>query len=352
MNTGQSPLTEDDMRQYLALQRHVLENGVQKADRTGTGTISVFGAQARYDLSEGFPLLTTKRLHFRSIKEELLWFLRGDTNIASLLENGVTIWSDWPLKKYQDFCAALARSLRSRDGHPVQPDRAGAAKEGRLRHQLGASALAPEVWLARLDLESGISQKEFERRILENQEFARDWGDLGPVYGKQWRRWEGPRGETYDQVADVVRLLRRSPESRRIILSGWNVADLDRMALPPCHTLYQWGVADGELHCHMFQRSADLFLGVPFNVASAALLTAMLAQVTGLRVGELVHSISDLHIYLNHVDQVRLQLGREPRPLPRLRLAPGVTEIDAFGSDDVAVEDYDPWPGIAAPVAV
>lgn len=293
------------MRQYHDLLRLVLSEGEAKGDRTGVGTLSVFGAQAHYDLGLGFPLVTTKRVHFRLVVGELLWFLRGETNIRSLLADRVTIWSDWPHAK---FVAATGESIGIRD---------------------------------------------FEARILGDGDFAAKWGDLGRVYGAQWRRWRGEDGREHDQLAEVVRSLRENPNDRGIIMSGWNVADLPGMSLRPCHTLYQWGVSPtGTLHCHLYQRSADLLLGVPFNVASAALLTHMLAQVCGLRPGRLVHSFGDLHIYSNHLEQVRTQLAREPRALPRLALNPEVRGIDDFRIGDISLEGYDPHPAIKASVAV
>ena len=264
------------MRQYLDLLSHVLERGTDKADRTGTGTRSVFGWQMRFDLAEGFPLVTTKKLHTRSIFHELLWFLRGETNIAYLKDNKVGIWDEW----------------------------------------------------------------------------ADADGELGPVYGKQWRSWEGANGATFDQIAWVVDEIRRNPDSRRLIVSAWNVADLPRMALMPCHTLFQFYVADGRLSCQLYQRSGDIFLGVPFNIASYALLTHMVAQVCDLKPGDFVHTLGDAHLYSNHFGQAREQLARTPRALPTLRLNPAVRDIFAFGIDDIAIEGYDPWPAIRAPVAV
>ena len=264
------------MKAYLDLLRHIQAHGTVKNDRTGTGTISTFGYPMRFDLSEGFPVLTTKRLHLRSIIHELLWFLRGDTNIAYLRENGVTIWDEW----------------------------------------------------------------------------ADADGNLGPVYGSQWRSWPAPDGRHIDQIAQVVDQIERNPDSRRLIVSAWNVAEIDRMALPPCHALFQFYVADGRLSCQLYQRSADVFLGVPFNIASYALLTMMIAQVTGLVPGEFVHTLGDAHIYLNHREQVALQLTRTPRPLPVMRINPDVRSIFGFRYEDFSLDGYDPYPSIKAPVAV
>jgi thymidylate synthase len=264
------------MRAYLDLLRHLLDSGAPKGDRTGTGTLSAFGYQMRFDLAQGFPLVTTKKIHVRSLVWELLWFLSGDTNVRTLNEHGVTLWDEW----------------------------------------------------------------------------ADESGDLGPIYGAQWRSWATPGGGTVDQISAVVEEIRRHPDSRRLLVSAWNVADLPRMRLPPCHVLFQFYVAGGKLSCQLYQRSADAFLGVPFNIASYALLTLMVAQVTGLAPGELVHTLGDAHLYLNHVEQARLQLARSPRPLPRLLLNPEVTSLFDFRYDDVRLEGYDPHPGIAAPVAV
>ena len=264
------------MKQYLDLLRHVLEHGTEKADRTGTGTRSVFGWQMRFDLNAGFPLLTTKKLHLRSIVHELLWFLKGETNVAYLKDNKVSIWDEW----------------------------------------------------------------------------ADEHGELGPVYGKQWRRWAGSDGREIDQIRWVLDEIRRNPDSRRLIVSAWNVADLPQMALMPCHTLFQFYVADGKLSCQLYQRSGDIFLGVPFNIASYALLTHMVAQACGLRVGDFVHTLGDAHLYSNHYDQALEQLARTPRALPRLKLNPQVTDLFAFSADDIAFEGYDPLPAIKAPVAV
>lgn len=264
------------MQQYHALLQHILDNGTVKTDRTGTGTISCFGYQMRFDLKRGFPLVTTKKLHLRSIIYELLWFLQGDTNIKYLKENGVSIWNEW----------------------------------------------------------------------------ADEQGDLGPVYGKQWRRWEGKDGKVYDQINDVLRQLKQTPDSRRMIVSAWNVAELPQMALMPCHSLFQFYVADGKLSCQLYQRSADVFLGVPFNIASYALLTLMIAQVCDLEPGDFVHSFGDVHLYSNHIEQAKLQLSRTPFDLPHMKLNPAVKDLFQFSFEDFSLENYQFHPAIKAPVAV
>ena len=264
------------MRQYLDLMEHALADGVEKRDRTGTGTVSVFGHQMRFDLTHGFPLTTTKKLHLKSIAYELLWFLAGDTNVKYLNEHGVTIWDEW----------------------------------------------------------------------------ADEHGDLGPIYGHQWRSWPTKDGGTIDQIASLVAAIRRNPDTRRLVVTAWNPADVDKMALPPCHCLFQFYVAEGRLSCQLYQRSADVFLGVPFNIASYALLTTMVAQVTGLQAGEFIHTFGDAHLYLNHIEQARLQLARAPRALPSLRINPQVRDLFAFRYEDFVLENYEPHPHIKAKVAV
>ena len=292
------------MRQYHELMDRVLREGIDKSDRTGTGTRSVFGHQMRFDLAEGFPMVTTKKLHLKSILHELIWFISGDTNIRYLCQNGVRIWDDWPFATYS----------KSADY-------------------------------------DGIDMKEFAARIASDTDFAAKWGDLGPVYGYQWRFWPGPNGPV-DQLRDVLEGIRRNPDGRRHIVSAWNPGYIDQMALPPCHAFFQFYVVDGKLSCQLYQRSADIFLGVPFNIASYALLIHMMAQDLGLEVGDFVHTLGDAHIYSNHMDQVRLQLSREPRALPTLKLNPSVTSLFDFRYEDVELVGYDSHPHIPAPVAV
>lgn len=264
------------MKQYHDLMEHVLQSGHKKEDRTGTGTLSVFGYQCRYNLAEGFPLVTTKKLHLKSIIHELLWFLQGETNIKYLKDNGVSIWDEW----------------------------------------------------------------------------ADEDGNLGPVYGSQWRSWKGANGETVDQITSVINQIKKNPDSRRLIVSAWNVAEIEKMALPPCHAFFQFYVADGRLSCQLYQRSADIFLGVPFNIASYALLTMMIAQVTGLQLGDFVHTMGDAHLYSNHIDQAKLQLTRDFRMLPQMKINPDVKNIFDFKYEDFKLEGYDPHPTIKAPIAV
>lgn len=264
------------MKQYIELMKHVLENGTQKHDRTGTGTLSVFGYQMRFDLQEGFPLVSTKKVHLRSIIHELIWFLKGDTNIRYLKENNVSIWNEW----------------------------------------------------------------------------ADENGELGPVYGQQWRSWPTPDGGPIDQITDVISQIKNNPDSRRLIVSAWNVAEISKMALPPCHSFFQFYVADGKLSCQLYQRSADIFLGVPFNIASYALLTMMIAQVCDLEPGDFIHTLGDAHLYNNHLEQTRLQMSRAPKPLPKMVLNPEIKDIFDFKYEDFSLENYDPHPHIKAPVAV
>ncbi|WP_116125042.1 thymidylate synthase [Lewinella sp. IMCC34183] len=301
------------MTVYQDLLRHILQQGTPKGDRTGTGTLSVFGHQARYDLRAGFPLLTTKRVHWKSVVHELLWFIRGDTNIRYLVRNGVRIWNEWPFQHY----------LRATERDEVL------TKHG------------PE-WKAAL--------KEFTARIAEDEDFARQWGELGPVYGRQWRNFNG-----VDQLKDVVAAIQRNPDSRRHIVTAWNPEEIPEMAkagLPPCHTLFQFYVAHGRLSCQLYQRSADVFLGVPFNIASYALLTHLVARECGLGVGDFVHTLGDAHLYQNHLAQAELQCTRAPRPLPTLYIAPEAPGLFEIGFDDIELHDYDPWPSIKAPIAV
>jgi thymidylate synthase len=292
------------MKAYHDLIHRVLAEGVHKEDRTGTGTLSVFGHQMRFDLQAGFPMMTTKKLHLKSILHELIWFIRGETNIRYLCQNGVRIWDDWPYAKYKSSGDFQGEDIRA-----------------------------------------------FAERIAEDSAFAEKWGELGPVYGHQWRSWPGPNGAV-DQLKQVLEDLRRNPDSRRHIVSAWNPGYIDQMALPPCHAFFQFYVAEGKLSCQLYQRSADIFLGVPFNIASYALLVHFMARDLGLGVGDFVHTLGDAHIYSNHIDQVKLQISREPRTLPTLWLNPDVSSLFDFAFDDVRLEGYDPHPHIAGAVAV
>ncbi len=298
------------MKQYLDLLDKIMREGVVKGDRTGTGTRSIFGHQMRFDLEEGFPLLTTKRVFLKGVIRELLWFLAGDTNIKYLVDNGVHIWDNDAYRYYNELC---------------------------VRH--GVLPVTEEAFLA--------AAREGTDSPIDGYAF----GDLNHVYGYQWRSWPRPDGGGIDQIRQVVDTIKRNPDSRRMIVSAWNVAEVEDMALPPCHVLFQFYVAEGRLSCQLYQRSADTFLGVPFNIASYALLTMMIAQECGLRAGEFVHTLGDTHLYLNHLEQAREQLSRTPRPLPRMRLNPDVKSVFDFRYDDFTLEGYDPWPAIKAPMS-
>jgi thymidylate synthase len=298
------------VKQYLDLLQHILDHGTKKDDRTGVGTISWFGYQMRFDLEKGFPLLTTKKVYLRAIIHELLWFLTGSTNIKYLVDNDVRIWNEWPFQAYIE-----ANDLSEQ--YPKYSD----------------------AWYDKM--------KEFVEQIKADDAFAKKWGELGPVYGRQWRNFGG-----VDQIKEAVKTLKNNPDSRRIIVSAWNPPDVPTMALPPCHCLFQFYVADGKLSCQLYQRSCDVFLGVPFNIASYALFTMMMAQATGLKPGTFVHTLGDVHIYLNHMDQVKEQLSRKPRKLPKMKINPDVKDIFDFTFEDFELIDYDPHPPIKAPVAV
>ncbi len=303
--------------EYLKLLRHIKEFGVRKTDRTGTGTISVFGYQMRFDLQKGFPLLTTKKVFLTGIIHELLWFIKGDTNLKYLAERNVHIWDEWPYKAYL------------------------------LKNNLPVPKSDSEEW------KTGI--KDFVSKITTDENFREEYGNLGPIYGYQWRHWKTPNGKEIDQLKDVVEMIKKTPDSRRMIVSAWNPADIDEMAkagLPPCHCLFQFYVANNKLSCQLYQRSCDVFLGVPFNIASYALLTMMIAQVCGLEPGEFVWTGGDTHLYLNHLEQVDEQLSREPKSAPTMRINPEVTDLFEFKFEDFTLEGYDPHPAIKAPIAV
>lgn len=298
-------------KQYLDLLRDIMKNGVKKGDRTGTGTISTFGRQIRFDLSEGFPLLTTKKMYMKGIIHELLWFLKGSSNIKYLVDNDTNIWNDWPYRYYTEQMKKTKKQ--------------------------------------------SLSMKEFVQNIKDDKKFADKWGELGPVYGVQWRKWKTLEGREIDQIKDVVEQIKNNPNSRRLIVTAWNPAEIEEMAksgLPPCHSLFQFYVVKGKLSCQMYQRSADTFLGVPFNIASYALLTMMIANVTGLKYGEFIHTFGDVHIYINHTDQVKEQLKREMRPLPKMKLNKNVKSIFSYKIEDFTLTGYDPHPAIKAPIAV
>ncbi len=303
--------------EYLSLLKHIYENGIEKTDRTGTGTKSIFGTQMRFDISKHFPLLTTKKVPIKAIIHELIWFVRGDTNLKYLADNNVHIWDEWPFKAYL------------------------------IRNNMSVPATGSDEW------NTGIAA--FIEKIKTDEAFAKEYGNLGPIYGYQWRNWPAPNGAHIDQLKNVIEQIKKTPDSRRLIVSAWNVADIDEMAkagLPPCHCLFQFFVADGKLSCQLYQRSCDFFLGVPFNIASYTLLTMMIAQVTGLEVGEFIWTGGDTHLYSNHLQQTTEQLSREPKNPPTMKLNPNVKNIEDFTIDDFTLENYDPHPAIKAPIAV
>lgn len=314
------------MKQYLDLEKYVLENGTQKGDRTGTGTISTFGYQMRFDLQEGFPIMTTKRVPFKLVVSELLWFLHGDTNIRYLLQHNNNIWNEW----------AFERFVKSDDYKGEDMTDFGLRAE--------RDPAFKEVYQAEME--------KFKTRILEDEAFANKYGELGNIYGKQWREWKTSQGETIDQLADLVEMIKTNPNSRRLIVSAWNPEDIPNMALPPCHSLFQFYVADGKLSCQLYQRSADIFLGVPFNIASYALLTHLIAREVGLEVGEFIHTMGDAHLYNNHIEQVKEQLSRTPHKLPKLVLSDKPATIFDFDVADISLDGYNPDPAIKAPISV
>lgn len=312
--------------EYLHMCQHVLDKGTKKEDRTGTGTYSIFGYQMRFDLSQGFPLLTTKRIPFRLIVSELLWFIKGDTNIRYLLQHNNNIWNEWAFKKWVESSEYSGPDMTN----------------------FGLRSQQDEAF--RLQYEEQLEL--FKAKILTDDEFSQKYGHLGDVYGKQWRAWKTSTDETIDQLKDVVEMIKANPDSRRLIVSAWSPEDVPTMALPPCHTLFQFYVADGKLSCQLYQRSGDIFLGIPFNIASYALLTHLVAHECKLEVGEFIHTIGDAHIYTNHLEQIQTQLEREPRDLPQLKLNSNVQSVFDFDVEDIEIIGYDPHPTIKAPVAV
>ncbi|MGX9133971.1 thymidylate synthase [Rummeliibacillus sp. JY-2-4R] len=314
------------MKQYLDLCRHILENGNDKGDRTGTGTLSVFGYQMRYNLQDGFPLMTTKKTAFRLIATELLWFLKGDTNVRTLIAQNNHIWDEWAFEKWVN-----SEEYKGPD-----------------MTDFGHRVLTDEAFKQQYDEQMA----NFQKKIIEDESFAQKFGDLGPVYGKQWRSWPDAKGGTIDQIQNVIESIKKNPNSRRHIVTAWNPAEVDDMALPPCHSLFQFYVADGKLSCQLYQRSADVFLGVPFNIASYALLTHLIAKECGLEVGDFVHTLGDAHIYKNHLEQVNEQLTRKPKSLPKLVIKTDKESIFDYELEDLVIEGYDPYPRISAPISV
>ncbi|EHV9414440.1 thymidylate synthase [Listeria monocytogenes] len=314
------------MKQYLDLEKYVLENGTQKGDRTGTGTISTFGYQMRFDLQVGFPIMTTKRVPFKLVVSELLWFLHGDTNIRYLLQHNNNIWNEWAFERFVKSDEYKGEDMTD---FGLRAERDPAFKE---------------VYQAEME--------KFKTRILEDEAFANKYGELGNIYGKQWREWKTSQGETIDQLADLIEMIKTNPNSRRLIVSAWNPEDIPNMALPPCHSLFQFYVADGKLSCQLYQRSADIFLGVPFNIASYALLTHLIAREVGMDVGEFIHTMGDAHLYNNHIEQVKEQLSRTPHKLPKLVLSDKPATIFDFDVADISLDGYNPDPAIKAPISV
>ena len=311
---------------YLQLLKDCLEKGERKEDRTGTGTISMFGYQMRFPLAEGFPLLTTKRVPFKLVASELLWFIKGDTNIKYLLQNNNNIWNEWAFKRWVESSEYNGPDMTN----------------------FGLRSQSDEQFARSYEEQLAI----FKERVLNEDEFAAKYGELGDVYGKQWRAWRTTQNDVIDQLADVIHTIKNNPDSRRMIVSAWNPEDIPSMALPPCHTMFQFYVSGGKLSCQLYQRSGDIFLGIPFNIASYALLTHLIAHECGLEVGDFIHTLGDAHIYLNHVEQIQTQLSREPRALPKLVLNTDKTSVFDIELEDLAIEGYDPHPTIKAPVAV